>query len=105
MSALEQAIAAVGGKQTDLATALGLKSQAINQWVKGKRPVPAIHCPAIERAAGVRCEELRPDVTWTRNDRGEVTGFHTPLARQDDARRAPAAKAGGAAEAAGPVLS
>lgn len=79
MSALEQAIAAVGGKQTDLATALGLKAQAINQWVQGQRPVPAIHCPAIERASGVRCEELRPDLTWTRDTSGQVTGYHVPI--------------------------
>lgn len=104
MSALTRAIAAAGGKQTDLASALGLKAQAIHQWVKGQRPLPTLHCPAIERATGVRCEELRPDVTWTRNERGEVTGFYTPL-RADPSRRIPAAKAGGAAEAAPAVLT
>jgi DNA-binding transcriptional regulator YdaS (Cro superfamily) len=31
---------------------------------KARGKVPAEHCPAIERATGVRCEELRPDVPW-----------------------------------------
>ena len=39
----------------------------MSQMVGGTRPIPAEHCPAIERATGgaVRCEELRPDVAWS----------------------------------------
>lgn len=72
--AVERAISAAGGI-TKLAAALGLKSHAvINQWRLNR--VPAEHCPDIERftrkvaeEAGdasliVRCEELRPDVSW-----------------------------------------
>lgn len=39
----------------------------------------------IERATAelgpdrVRCELIRPDVVWTRNEAGEVTGYHVPL--------------------------
>jgi DNA-binding transcriptional regulator YdaS (Cro superfamily) len=41
--------------------------------------VPRDHCPAIEAETGVRCEELLPDVVWTRDATGQVTGYHVPL--------------------------
>jgi DNA-binding transcriptional regulator YdaS (Cro superfamily) len=55
-----------GTKQVDLAKQVGVLGILIHQWATGKRPVPAKHCPAIERATtgAVRCEELRPDVDW-----------------------------------------
>jgi DNA-binding transcriptional regulator YdaS (Cro superfamily) len=60
--ALERAIDAAGGL-TALARLLGLKSHAvIHQWRLNR--VPAEHCPSVEGATGVRCEELRPDVNW-----------------------------------------
>jgi DNA-binding transcriptional regulator YdaS (Cro superfamily) len=59
---LERAIA-LGGGITALTRALGLKSHAVvHSWRLNR--VPAEHCPLIEAATGVRCEELRPDVRW-----------------------------------------
>lgn len=63
MSAIERAVAAVGG-QTNLAAAIGVTPSFVNQWVAGVRPVPATRCRAIEDATNgqVTCAELRPDV-------------------------------------------
>ncbi len=80
MDAITRAIAACGGQQADLARRLVVSPQALSQWVQGTRTVPAARCPDIERETGVRCEELRPDLTWTRNTAGKVTGYHVPLA-------------------------
>lgn len=54
------------GSASALASAIGKSPQFVSQLVQGSRPVPAEHCPAIERATNraVRCEELRPDVDW-----------------------------------------
>ncbi|MES1979746.1 MAG: helix-turn-helix domain-containing protein [Pseudomonadota bacterium] len=54
------------GSQTALAALCGVSRGAVNQWKDPKRKVPAEHCPRIERATNgqVRCEELRPDVSW-----------------------------------------
>lgn len=38
------------GGQAPLARLLGVSSPTVNQWVKGLRPVPIEHCPAIEAA-------------------------------------------------------
>ena len=32
-------------------------------WVIRKK-TPAEYCPAIEKATGVLCEKLRPDIDW-----------------------------------------
>lgn len=48
------------------ACAIGVHPVLISQWARGKRRVPAEHCPSIDRETGgaVSCEELRPDVDW-----------------------------------------
>lgn len=79
MTAITLAIEAVGGQQTELARRISVSPQALNQWVQGKRPIPAERCMAIEREAGIRCEDLRSDLTWTRDERGNVTGYHVRL--------------------------
>ena len=75
-TALERAIEVVG-TQTALASAVGGKVQTghVYYWLKAGS-VPAEYCPAIERATRaaaaergddsliVRCEDLRPDVSW-----------------------------------------
>lgn len=55
------------GRQTTLASAIGVDPQLVWQWARGVRQVPAGRCPAIEIATdrAVRCEELRPDVDWS----------------------------------------
>lgn len=62
MEALKRAIAAAGSQKA-LALAIDLKPQVVNNWLR-RGNVPAEYCPAIERATGVRCEELRGDVAW-----------------------------------------
>lgn len=63
---LSDYLAAERGRQGKLATALGISSASITQWVSGERPVPADRCPSIERFTNreVLCEDLRPDVDW-----------------------------------------
>jgi DNA-binding transcriptional regulator YdaS (Cro superfamily) len=55
------------GGATALATLLGgsVKRQNIEYWIKVDE-IPADHCPAIERAHGIRCEDLRRDLNWVR---------------------------------------
>lgn len=80
MDAITRAIEAVGGQQTELARRISVKPQALSQWIQGVRPIPAQRCADIERETGVRCEELRPDLVWTRDQNGRITGYHVPLA-------------------------
>ena len=55
-----------------LARELGVPPSLLSQWATGARQVPAERCLAIERATNgkVRCEDLRPDVDWTRAPEG-----------------------------------
>lgn len=64
MSAISHVIEQLQGGQAALARAVGVKPQAVNQRVKGRRPVPPHHCRAIETATGgrVAVHDLRPDV-------------------------------------------
>ena len=65
-AAIRDACLAVGG-QAAMARYLGVTPPTVNQWAKGKRPIPAKRCLEIEKATGgaVTCEELRPDVDWS----------------------------------------
>ncbi|WP_303748390.1 transcriptional regulator [Stenotrophomonas pigmentata] len=62
MSAIASVIDRFPGRQADLARQLGVSPQAVNQWVKGRRPVPVRLALVIERVTGVSRHELRPDV-------------------------------------------
>ncbi len=86
--ALEAAVQ-VAGSQAALARAVGVKQGHVWDWlfVSG-RPPPAT-CPAIEQATGVRCERLRMDLMWERNDRGDVTGYRVELAPRDAVSESP----------------
>lgn len=64
MDAIERAIKALPGGQGELAKLLDVDPSYISQMKTKRRPIPAEHCPAIESATGVTCEELRPDVAW-----------------------------------------
>lgn len=59
---IEQACKVVGS-QSALAGLLGISLPAVNQWVKGLRPVPIEHCVAIEKATkgAVTRKDLRPN--------------------------------------------
>lgn len=76
MNGLDTAIEAAGGVGK-LAVAIGVAQTAVSNWKS--RGVPLDQCPAIERATGVPCQSLRPDVTWLRDGEGQVTGYHVPL--------------------------
>lgn len=46
-----------------MARSIGVTAAAVNQWIKGIRPVPPKHCIRIERATNgvVTRRDLRPD--------------------------------------------
>ena len=75
----------IRGRVNALAAAIGVDPVVVSQWKTGARPIPAHHCPEIERATAgvVTCEELRPDVSWgvlrtaRHLDRSPVTVFPT----------------------------
>lgn len=50
----------LSGGQAALAKFLNLSPGAINQWIKGRRPIPPIHCVSIEREFGIPRKDLRP---------------------------------------------
>ena len=56
------------GEPLRIASAISVHPVMISQWASGTKKVPADRCPAVERATDgkVTCEELRPDITWTR---------------------------------------
>ncbi len=62
MDPITTAIEGLKGGQAAMARLLGVRPQAVNQWAKGRRPIPARHVLAIEAATGVSRHELRPDV-------------------------------------------
>jgi DNA-binding transcriptional regulator YdaS (Cro superfamily) len=66
------------GSKANLARTLGEFPQNIDNW--RKRGIPLDKCAGIERATGVPCERLRPDVTWTRDELGAIRGYFVPLA-------------------------
>jgi DNA-binding transcriptional regulator YdaS (Cro superfamily) len=77
--ALKRAISALD-TQVALACALGIRSPSISGWLRCGR-VPADRCWSIEVATrgSVTCEQLRPDVTWSRNEAGDVVAYHVPV--------------------------
>lgn len=64
--AVERAIAAVGGSDSELARLVGVSRQFVFEWKTGARKVPATRAVEIETVTGGRVtrEELRPDVNW-----------------------------------------
>ena len=56
-----------GATQSSLASAVGVSSAVVWQWINNRRPVPIEHCAAIERATSgaVTRRDLRPD-DWAR---------------------------------------
>lgn len=61
--ALVRACDLVGG-QAALARVLKVTPVSVHDWVHLKRPLPSEHCPVIEEATGVTCEELLPAFRW-----------------------------------------
>lgn len=74
---VQEAVEAKG--QAELARMLEVSDGMVWQWYHGRRPVAPRHCPRIEAETGVRCEMLRPDIVWTRDNTGQITGHHVPI--------------------------
>lgn len=60
-ASLQKALGKIGGA-TALANSLGIHRQAVHQWSRPGRQIPAHHIVEIERLTGVPREELRPDL-------------------------------------------
>jgi DNA-binding transcriptional regulator YdaS (Cro superfamily) len=70
LSPLQKACDAAGGSSrlAELLTERGrergrsVSKASISRWKRDR--VPAEACPDIEAITGVKCEELRPDISW-----------------------------------------
>lgn len=62
--ALLRAIECAGGTQSALARRLGKKQPHIHKWLHSKHALRPENCLAIEKALGVRRQDLRPDDWW-----------------------------------------
>lgn len=95
---MQRAVEVAGG-QTALARLIGVTQGLIWHYVRNAQPPPE-RCAEIERATGVTCEELRPDVDWDRDEAGNVTGyrvrFSTAAMVDTGAATVESANAGGA---------
>ena len=63
--AIARAIQIVGSMRL-LGAELGVTKGAVSHWKNKGSPVPAEHCPKIEKLTGreVLCERLNPNVDW-----------------------------------------
>lgn len=73
MTALSKAVSIAGG-QASLGRLIEASKSQVNSWFKYGKPIPPARCISIEKATGVRCEDLRPDIEWVRK-RGRVTAY------------------------------
>jgi DNA-binding transcriptional regulator YdaS (Cro superfamily) len=69
----------IAGGQSALARIVGVKQGHVWDWIYSTGLPPPVHCPAIEIATGVTCEELRADLLWERDDDRRVTAYRVPL--------------------------
>jgi DNA-binding transcriptional regulator YdaS (Cro superfamily) len=63
---IQKALSLFEDSPTKLAASLGderIKRQHVEHWLSAGR-VPADKAPLVERATGIRCEELCPGVAW-----------------------------------------
>lgn len=77
--AIRRAVQLAGG-QTALAKLLEVKQGHVYDWVNRDSGAPFEHCPAIEAATGVKCEALRCEVEWQRDENGLPVGYTVPIA-------------------------
>lgn len=79
MHTLRKAIEKLNGVGR-LAHELGIRQSAVSNWL-ARGNVPADRAPAIEAATGgeIRCEDLRPDLTWERDAHGRVVAYRVPV--------------------------
>lgn len=70
---LKEAVERIGGASA-AAWFLGVDASLVRQWLSNVRPLAEWYCPALEFLSGVRCESLRPELHWVRDESGDVTG-------------------------------
>lgn len=90
MQALERAIQACDNSQSELARRIGVRQGHVWAWLNRENGrVPREKCPDIEAATGgsVRCEDLRDDVTWHRDEAGNPTGYTVPVTTTAEAQQ------------------
>ncbi len=82
---IEEAIDAAGS-QAALVAAVDrprFTQQNISYWLnRCGGSIPEEFCPYVEKATGVKCERLRPDVEWQRDKRGQITGYLVRVKRE-----------------------
>lgn len=54
--------AQIAGSQSKLAALCAKKQAHFQKWLNSPLGIPAEYCPLIEKATGVTCERLRPDL-------------------------------------------
>lgn len=67
MSPIETAIKHFGSQQK-LASYLSVAQVTVSEWLTERRPIPEERCTQIEAGTSgvIVCEELRPDLRWSR---------------------------------------
>lgn len=79
---LRTAIAARGVTQAAFARCIGVKPQALQEWLTGRRPVPPARAGAIEHltAGAIRAEQLCDGFEFERDAQGAVVGYRVRIA-------------------------
>lgn len=85
-TSIDRAIEAAGSANA-LAKQIGVKPAMINHWRTTARSVLPDACPVIESATGVKCEDLRPDLRWIRDDDSIVGYLGAVVSRGDTDRK------------------
>lgn len=72
--------------QRKAAALIGLSESMVSLILSGKRSLLPEHAIAAERASGglYRADDLLPDTDFTRNDKGEVIGWHVKADSNND---------------------
>lgn len=80
MSYFDDALKAAGGPIL-VAGAIKVSPQRLNNW--RSRGVPEDYCAPLENAfpEHFRCERLRSDLQWERDDKGRVVAYRVPVAK------------------------
>lgn len=64
MNGIQQAIEKIGLDGIAQLYTPRISPQAVHKWKESGR-VPADRCPEIERATGIKCEDLNDAVSWS----------------------------------------
>jgi DNA-binding transcriptional regulator YdaS (Cro superfamily) len=87
MNAIKTACDTIGS-QFALASLLGVSPGFINQWIKGRRPVPTKYCAKIENATAgkVTRRDLRLDDWWVQWPELVTDQFPAPVIVTEERR-------------------